>query len=130
MGLNVSKIDLPPPTILKPMELWTGKQAISLLIKPNDQTDVLLNMESKARNYQLNSAIEKDPKQMCANDGYVSFLNSTHVSGNLDKKVLGDGSKSTVFFFLQKKYGAHYAAECMARFTKLATTWLKNYGFS
>src|SRR5690606_655746 len=77
-----------------------------------------------------NSAIEKDPKQMCANDGYVSFLNSTHVSGNLDKKVLGDGSKSTVFFFLQKKYGAHYAAECMARFTKLATTWLKNYGFS
>jgi DNA-directed RNA polymerase III subunit RPC1 len=27
-------LDLPPPAILKPVELWTGKQLFSLLIRP------------------------------------------------------------------------------------------------
>ncbi len=28
-------IDVPPPAILKPRELWTGKQVISMLVRPN-----------------------------------------------------------------------------------------------
>jgi len=29
------RIDLPPPAILKPVELWTGKQVIGVLLRPN-----------------------------------------------------------------------------------------------
>ena len=31
-------VDLPVPTILKPMELWTGKQVFSVLVRPNTNT--------------------------------------------------------------------------------------------
>jgi len=29
------KIDLPPPAIIKPVEMWTGKQVISVMLRPN-----------------------------------------------------------------------------------------------
>ena len=31
-------VDLPAPTVLKPLELWTGKQLFSMLIRPNADT--------------------------------------------------------------------------------------------
>lgn len=32
------QVDLPPPTVLKPLELWTGKQLFGLLVRPNAAT--------------------------------------------------------------------------------------------
>ncbi len=31
-------VDLPPPAILKPLELWTGKQLFALIVRPNANT--------------------------------------------------------------------------------------------
>ena len=31
---NKQSVDLPPPAIVKPVELWSGKQLFSLLIRP------------------------------------------------------------------------------------------------
>ena len=31
---NKCVVDLPPPAVVKPVELWTGKQLFSLLIRP------------------------------------------------------------------------------------------------
>jgi DNA-directed RNA polymerase III subunit RPC1 len=36
--LLLLQIDLPPPTLLKPLELWTGKQLFGLLVRPNAAT--------------------------------------------------------------------------------------------
>lgn len=44
-------IDLPRPAILKPRLLWTGKQIFSLLLRPNVESPVLVNMSTKGRNY-------------------------------------------------------------------------------
>ncbi|KAG2393444.1 hypothetical protein C9374_006975 [Naegleria lovaniensis] len=123
MGIEDKKIDLPPPTILKPIELWTGKQLFSLLIKPNNNTKVFVNFETKAKNYW------KD-ETMCPNDGYVCFRNSYLICGNLDKKILGDGSKSSLFYVLIRTVGPAYAAACMARVARVASRWLMNHGFS
>ncbi|EFC49521.1 predicted protein [Naegleria gruberi] len=123
MGIEDKKIDLPPPTILKPIELWTGKQLFSLLVKPNNNTNVFVNFETKAKNYL------KD-ETMCPNDGYVCFRNSYLICGNLDKKILGDGSKSSLFYVLIRTVGPAYAAACMARVARVASRWLMNYGFS
>lgn len=30
-------VDLPPPALLKPLQLWTGKQLISALIRPSSR---------------------------------------------------------------------------------------------
>ena len=34
------KLDLPPPTILKPARLWTGKQIFSMILKPNRDSQI------------------------------------------------------------------------------------------
>ncbi|KAL9655634.1 hypothetical protein ABK040_002297 [Willaertia magna] len=124
MGIEDKKIDLPPPTIIKPVELWTGKQLFSLLVKPNNYTNVFVNFETKAKNYS-----GKD-EHMCPNDGYVCFRNSYLISGNLDKKTLGDGSKNSLFYVLIRTVGPAYSAACMARVARVTSRWLMNHGFT
>jgi len=38
-------IDIPPPTIWKPIMLWTGKQVFDVLMRPNRESKVLVNLE-------------------------------------------------------------------------------------
>ncbi|DBA04436.1 TPA: hypothetical protein N0F65_010032 [Lagenidium giganteum] len=124
MGDALDHVDLPPPAIVLPMRLWTGKQVISMLIKPNKATKVLVNLELKERNYTNN-------KFMCVKDGYVCFRNSELICGNLCKKTLGDGSKQGLFYVLIRDHGPHEAARCMNRLAKLCARWLGNCkGFS
>ncbi|GAB9475396.1 DNA-directed RNA polymerase iii largest subunit [Globisporangium polare] len=124
MGDALDHVELPPPAIILPMRLWTGKQVINMLIKPNSQTNVLVNLELKERNYT-------DNKVMCWKDGYVCFRNSELMCGNLGKKTLGDGSKQGLFYVLIRDHGPHEAARCMNRLAKLCARWLGNFkGFS
>ncbi|TDH69964.1 hypothetical protein CCR75_006384 [Bremia lactucae] len=117
-------IELPRPAIVCPVRLWTGKQVISLLVKPNQDTTVLVNLELKERNYT-------DRKYLCWKDGYVCFRNSELICGNLGKKTLGDGSKQGLFYVLIRDHGSHEAARCMNRLAKLCARWLGNFkGFS
>jgi DNA-directed RNA polymerase III subunit RPC1 len=37
-GDAMDEVDLPPPSIFKPLELWTGKQLFSCLVRPNART--------------------------------------------------------------------------------------------
>jgi DNA-directed RNA polymerase III subunit RPC1 len=118
-------IDLPPPAIVLPVRLWTGKQIINMLIKPNASTNVLVNLELKERNYTGSG------KYMCWKDGYVCFRNSELMSGNLAKKTLGDGSKQGLFYVLIRDHGPLEAARCMNRLAKLCARWLGDWkGFS
>ena len=61
------QIELPPPAIIKPVEFWTGKQVISVLLRPNRLVNVQVNTELKEKNYS-----EKG-EQMCIQDGFVIF---------------------------------------------------------
>ena len=38
MGDAAESYDLPVPTVLKPVELWTGKQIFSAMVRPNAAT--------------------------------------------------------------------------------------------
>lgn len=40
-------INIPPPTIVKPVALWTGKQIISSLLRPNKNTRIIVNLKTK-----------------------------------------------------------------------------------
>ena len=115
--------DLPTPALLKPRELWTGKQVLSLLVRPNLRTPVNLNFEARAKFYT------KD-KHMCEKDGYVCFFNSELISGTLEKKLLGGGGKDGLFYQLFLCAGHAYSARCMWRLARLTSRWLMNYGFS
>eukprot|EP00923_Selenidium_pygospionis_P016284 GHVN01028506.1.p1 GENE.GHVN01028506.1~~GHVN01028506.1.p1 ORF type:complete len:2000 (-),score=433.87 GHVN01028506.1:415-6282(-) len=118
-------IDMPPPAIVKPVEFWTGKQVINVLLRPNQTANVMVNFELKEREYD---AANKQG-EMCRLDGYVLVRNSELLCGAMGKKTLG-GSKAGLFFHLLRDNSAEVAAECMNRIAKLAARWFANRGFT
>lgn len=122
-------IDLPPPTILKPVELWTGKQIINVLLRPNRHSEnVMVNFELREREFSRPPGSE--PEFMCSRDGYVIFQNSELICGALAKMTLGNGSKKGIFYNLIRDNSSHVAAACMGRIAKLAGRWFGNRGMT
>jgi DNA-directed RNA polymerase III subunit RPC1 len=116
-------IDLPPPTILKPRVMWTGKQVISVLVKPNKLSTIRVNVDSKEKFYTSGD-------HMCAMDGYCCFYRGELISGQLGKKTLGGDSKTGLFYVLIRDYGPIEATRCMSRIAKFCARYLGCRGFS
>eukprot|EP00731_Ephydatia_muelleri_P022715 Em0015g298a len=117
------KIDIPPPAIWKPAKLWTGKQVISLLIRPNQNSPVVMNLRAKGKQYTKG-------EDLCSCDSFVVIYNSQHMCGCLDKSALGSGSKTNIFYILLRDYGEQVASDCMSRLARLCPYFLTNRGFS
>ncbi|KAL2887929.1 DNA-directed RNA polymerase III subunit RPC1 [Ceratocystis lukuohia] len=120
-------LELPPPAILKPEALWTGKQLFNMLMRPNKQSNVLVNLDAKCRDYspQSNKAPDMDP-----NDGWLVIRNSEVMCGRMDKSTVGDGKKDSVFYVILRDFGPDAAVIAMNRLAKLAARALGNRGFS
>lgn len=122
------QFDIPPPAIWKPRQLWTGKQIFSLLIKPNKESPIVINLEAK--NKTFHPPAKGAPLEMSPNDGYLVVRGSEVISGVMDKSTLGDGKKHSVFFTILRDYGPKYAAIAMNRMAKMCARFLGNQGFS
>lgn len=60
------KICLPKPAIIKPIPLWTGKQIISMILKPFEDCDCSLNLKFMTKAYSSN-------EEFCPNEGCMSI---------------------------------------------------------
>ena len=132
---NEIHVPFPIPAIIKPKQLWTGKQLMTLMLAslPLATGEVLrLNLAKtcKAGYTDEKKATHGQIKEMCANDGYLLYFNTYHVSGSLDKKSIGDGNKETIFYLLMKDYNADVCADAMLRISKLTCAYLQMRGFS
>ncbi|KAJ3826441.1 hypothetical protein F5878DRAFT_258749 [Lentinula raphanica] len=129
------QIDIPPPAILKPARLWTGKQIFSVLMRPNRKSNIMVNVESKCHRWE-EAKPENFPrrmklaKDMSPNDGWLVIVNSEVMCGVMDKAIVGSGKKKSIFGVIMRDYGPHEAASAMNRLAKLCARWLANYGFS
>ncbi|KAL5216799.1 hypothetical protein ABZP36_008200 [Zizania latifolia] len=123
LGDAMENIDLPTPALIKPIELWTGKQLFSVLVRPNASTKVFLNFTVKEKIYTSREA-------MCPSDGFVYFRNSELLSGQVGKTTLGNGNKDGMFSVLVRDYNSHAAASCMNRLAKFSARFIGNHGFS
>ncbi|XDT06804.1 RNA polymerase Rpb1, domain 5 [Nakaseomyces glabratus] len=123
------QFDIPPPAIMKPCYLWTGKQVFSLLIKPNKNSPVKINLDAKNKVY-IPPKQKHYPNEMSQNDGFVIVRGSQILSGVMDKSVLGDGKKHSVFYTILRDFGPQEAASAMNRMAKLCARYLGNRGFS
>ncbi|GMH84485.1 hypothetical protein TL16_g09939 [Triparma laevis f. inornata] len=127
LGDAAEEITLPTPAILRPVQMWTGKQIFNLMIKPNKSSNIDVNLEMQEKNYDSRS----DQKYLCKNDGWVCFRNSTLISGNIAKKTIGDGSKTGLLYCLMRDYSSTEAANCMNRLAKLCSRYFGGHkGFS
>ncbi|KFM26649.1 DNA-directed RNA polymerase III subunit rpc1 [Auxenochlorella protothecoides] len=121
---NRQDIELPPPAIVKPLELWTGKQVFTMLLRPNSRVKLFVSLETAEKIYT------KQGQHMCPADGYVCFHNSHLICGRLGKVTLGGGNKAGLFQVLMADYSAAVAAEAMSRLAKLSARFIGDQGFS
>ncbi|KAG2125902.1 hypothetical protein BD769DRAFT_1736203 [Suillus cothurnatus] len=129
------QIDIPPPTIWKPIRLWTGKQIFNVLMRPNKQSNVFVNVECKCNKPEKLKpehypSIEDPAPDLSPNDAWLVIVNSEVMCGVMDKAIVGSGKKKSIFGIIMRDYGPHEAAAAMNRVAKLCARWLANFGFS
>jgi DNA-directed RNA polymerase III subunit RPC1 len=121
-------IDIPPPAIIKPEAMWTGKQLFSVLMRPNKQSNVLVNLDAKCRDYKKPPAGQAP--DMDINDGWLVIRNSQVMCGRMDKTTVGSGKKESIFYIILRDFGPDQAVKAMDRLAKLSARFLTNQGFS
>ena len=104
-------VKIPPPAIVRPMQLWTGKQITGLILRHKASSNVVINLETEGRNYspvrrlpaaalvqacaQKSCIVPGPASVLCSEDSYIVIRNSVHMCGQLEKvcrvRVLGAG---------------------------------------
>eukprot|EP01125_Pyxidicula_operculata_P009020 TRINITY_DN297_c0_g1_i1.p1 TRINITY_DN297_c0_g1~~TRINITY_DN297_c0_g1_i1.p1 ORF type:complete len:1781 (-),score=540.27 TRINITY_DN297_c0_g1_i1:121-5463(-) len=107
--------NLPVPAILKPKELWTGKQIFSLLIPPQ----VNLYKASK----------HKGPKFLSPNDTEVIVEQGVVLAGILDKSTLGR-SEGSIVHLIWNERGHESARDFINQSQQIVNNWLVQRGYS
>ncbi|XP_060879437.1 DNA-directed RNA polymerase III subunit RPC1 [Metopolophium dirhodum] len=116
-------LTLPRPAILKPHKLWTGKQILSIIMRPSKKCQVKANLRCKGKSYTRD-------EEFCFKDSYVYIRNSELLAGTMDKATLGSGSKSNIFYVLLADWGSDVCCKVMWRLTRLTSYFLMLRGFS
>ncbi|KAM4065931.1 RNA polymerase rpb1 [Hirsutella rhossiliensis] len=120
-------LDMPPPAIIAPQCLWTGKQVFSVMMRPNKQSPVKINLDAKCRAYKARPGQCPD---MDPNDGWLVVRNSEVMCGRMDKSTVGSGKKDSIFYIIMRDFGPDEAVIAMNRLAKLCARQLANRGFS
>ncbi|KAL6721212.1 DNA-directed RNA polymerase III subunit C1 (rpo31) [Lecanora helva] len=126
VGANM-QIDIPPPSILKPVMLWTGKQVFNVMMRPNKTSEVQVNLDSPCRQYRVVPGV---PRDLNENDSWLCIRNSEVMCGVMDKSTIGSGKKDSVFYVILRDFGPDAAVQSMNRLARLSARWLTNQGFS
>ena len=124
---GIEKVEIPPPTILKPKELWTGKQLFSVILKPNKKYKIIINLEIETKSYRGKYNIDKF---RCPNDGFIIIRNSELLCGTIGKEAIAKQSKKGLIFALIKDCGFNETAKFLTRVSKFSGRWICDYGMS
>jgi DNA-directed RNA polymerase III subunit RPC1 len=124
-----TKFDLPPPTIIKPQSLWTGKQVFNVLMRPNRRSEIKVNIDAQCRDFKQFHTGKLAHRDL-QDDSFLCIRNSEVMCGRMDKSTVGAGRKNSLFYVLYRDFGPTAAAEGMNRLSKLCARWLTNQGFS
>ncbi|KAH7171328.1 DNA-directed RNA polymerase III [Dactylonectria macrodidyma] len=123
-------LDLPPPTIVVPVALWTGKQIFSVLMRPNRRSPVKVNLDAKCTSFRSQPGGPGQCPDMDPNDGWLVVRNSEVMCGQMDKSTVGSGKKDSIFYVILRDFGPDEAVTGMNRLARLCARQLTNRGFS
>jgi DNA-directed RNA polymerase III subunit RPC1 len=115
-------VQIPKPAIVKPRELWTGKQLVSVILK--SCTKYPLTVDIKEKHYGGTGGV------MSNDDGFICLFRSELVAGTLAKISLGSGSKAGIIFSIIKESSDLDASKFMLYMAKLSGRWLSERGFT
>ncbi|BHF68648.1 DNA-directed RNA polymerase III subunit RPC1 [Sparganum proliferum] len=125
-GIHVGRpLQLPPPAIMWPTRLWTGKQIFNLILSPHPSCEVKISLRVPTKSIYSGLG-----EELCPNDGFVVIFNSELMAGCMDKKLLGGGSKASIFYSILRDYGGDACADAMWRLGRISLFYLAHRGFS
>jgi len=107
---------IPAPAIMKPKELWTGKQLFSLILPK-------INLETKSSTHQDGDDLISE------DDTKVLIENGDLVCGILDKKTLGASGGGVVHIMWLEK-GPEATQRFLSQGQQLVNYWLLQRGFT
>jgi len=114
---------IPIPAILKPEELWTGKQLLSMILPP-------INLKSKANNGPPKGPDGKlMPNTFNAYDHLVTIQEGELVEGTIDKKSIGS-SMGGLIHTSWLDAGHMETARFMNQVQQLVNYWVLQHSFS
>lgn len=100
----------------------------NVLMRPNKQSNVQVNVESKCSKEEKPSANcyprMRPASDLSPNDGWLVVINSEIMCGVMDKATVGSGKKKSIFGVIMRDYGSHEAAAAMSRLAKLCARYL------
>ncbi|MHA1266734.1 MAG: DNA-directed RNA polymerase subunit A' [Candidatus Helarchaeota archaeon] len=112
---------IPPPAIIYPEELWTGKQIISVLLPDG------INLSLKAK---ICSRCDTCQKEECPNDAYVLIRNGRLLTGIIDKKAIGAGQPESVLHRIVKDYSTQKGRQFLDSLARMLIEVITNIGFT
>ncbi|XP_027937880.1 DNA-directed RNA polymerase III subunit 1-like [Vigna unguiculata] len=112
-------VDLPTPAIVKPVELWSGKQLFNILLRPHANVKVCVDLTVEEKIYTKVDEEKRELKTLCPNDGFVYFRNSELISGQFGKVTLGNGNTEGLLSLILRECEAEAAASCLNRLAKV-----------
>nr|AEA40835.1 RNA polymerase II largest subunit [Pentatrichomonas hominis] len=111
---------LPPPCILKPVQLWSGKQIFSLFMPRINLDAYSANVDEK----------RGDKKTMIPdNDCKVIIRNGELLAGIIDKKTVARGEQSLIHVVINS-YDIKTAKDFLSQTQLIVNNWLEHRGFS
>ncbi|KAL4705922.1 hypothetical protein ACJJTC_017504 [Scirpophaga incertulas] len=134
------KIKLLPPTILKPLVLWSGKQVLSTIIInsiPKGRSYLSLEGEAKIsskawqkyypRPWKAGGTVFTNPKEM--SEAAVTIRKGELLTGVLDKTHYG-ATPFGLVHCMYELYGGDSSSALLSSFSKVFTYYLQWIGFS
>ena len=117
MKLKKSNYSLPPPTVHKPQQLWTGKQVFDLIL-PN------LNLKRYTPQHT-----DDDQDSFSVNDSEVLIRRGQLLTGQLCKRTVGE-SEGGIVHVTWLDHGPPAANDFISQTQYLVNCWVQSTGFS
>ncbi|RLE54623.1 MAG: DNA-directed RNA polymerase subunit A' [Thermoprotei archaeon] len=113
--------DLPEPAFLKPKELWTGKQLVSLFLPK----DIFFEMKAAVCN-----KCAECRKEDCPFDSYIKIVKGEMVCGVLDKNAIGAQKPENLLHRITLEYGTDVGRDFIDRVFRMFLRYLDYRGFT
>ncbi|CAJ0960345.1 unnamed protein product, partial [Mesorhabditis belari] len=128
---TTQRLEIPPPCMIKPERLWSGKQVISTIVLnciPAGYPKV--NLTGKAKTpVKCWKVREKDPPTFRMSESEVIFRQGELLCGVLDKNHFGASEFGLTHCFFDL-YGHRTGIKILSCFSRLFTTYLQYHGFT
>lgn len=120
------KLSILPPAIFYPVQLWTGKQLITNIIK------FVADLSVDTKGLYMKSTTRVNSSYFCKvgiEESVVIIRDNTLLTGVFDKNQIGASSFGFIHSFFEL-YGHEKTGLLFSSITRVCTSFLKVYGFS